>query len=183
IRLKREISSYEDRVEKICQDLNYSNESLSNVLNLNLGLDMKGKIKDSLNEKVTLSTRLDAVQLQINHSQTEIEKLEALGGKIEMSLLPERDLKQLENEKEKWKNPEQIIQEKAELEDSLKINHSKAKNVKKGLLFNFIYSLVAFGFIVWAALSSEWMISVFAGLVLVYTFTNLNSLFKRLKSA
>src|SRR5690606_39293552 len=69
IRLKREISSYEDRVEKICQDLNYSNESLSNVLNLNLGLDMKGKIKDSLHEKVTLSTRLDAVQLQINHSQ------------------------------------------------------------------------------------------------------------------
>ncbi|MBS4198515.1 AAA family ATPase [Bacillus sp. FJAT-49732] len=180
ISLKREILSYTDQVERICRDINFKNESHSTIFNLNLGLDMKGNIKETLHDQVTLMTKLDSVQIQIDSTHSEIEKVEAACELIEQNMLSEKDFKKLEKEKENWKNPNQLVEEKNNLEKTIKKNKSDAKGTKKAFLFNALFLLGAIGFIIWAILASEWMIAVFAGLVLVYVLTNLKTFLNRL---
>ncbi|MCJ8005895.1 AAA family ATPase [Lederbergia wuyishanensis] len=183
ISLKREVMSYKDQVEKVCRELNYENEPFTTILTLNLGIDMKGKIKDCLNEKITIKTKLDSVQKQIEDTQTNIQELEAICEKIELNILPEQQLKELEKEKINWKNPKHLIEEKNEIEKTVKKNENESKYTNKALFYNYLYLLGAIGFIVWAFVKSEWLFAAFAGGVLVYTFTNLSILINRRKSS
>ncbi|MBS4218133.1 AAA family ATPase [Bacillus sp. FJAT-49711] len=180
--LKRELSNYKDQISRICRELNYSDEQYLTIPSLNLGLDVKGKIKDSLNHKVMLSTRLDGIQTQLNATKTEIESLEAACEKIELNLLSEHDFKQLELEREEWKDTNQLLQEKDEIERSLQKDENNAQKTKKSLLFNSIFLFCSLGFVVWGVFSSEWMISAFAGFIFIYAISNFITVINRLYS-
>ncbi|MCR2821084.1 ATP-binding protein [Lederbergia panacisoli] len=182
VNLKREVSYYKDQAKRIYRELNYSEGQYSIIPTLNLGLDLKGKIKESLNDKATLSAKLDGIQNQMNITQTEMEKLEAACEKIELNLLPETDFKKLEKEKKDWKDTNQLLHEKDELERSIIKDENRLKKTKKALLLNSIILLSSTGFIVWGVLSSELMIAVFAGFVLVYGLVNFSNFIKQLNS-
>ena len=115
--IRIEISDYHHQAEEISRELHYPIAKWPRLSELNLGIDIKGQIKDALHHDVRLTTNLEEINARINELEKEVEKTETICTQIEKQLISESEFKTLQEEMKQHEEAEELLHEKAELEE------------------------------------------------------------------
>ena len=106
--LKQKIEENDQRVGDIGRELHYPKENISNVRLINLGIDMKGRIRETLQKSARFESHLEELQSQTKLVLTELKQIEEKCHEIESQLLSEEDFRLLQQQQEDWRSTEQL---------------------------------------------------------------------------
>ncbi|MBS4177515.1 ATP-binding protein [Lederbergia citrea] len=182
--LQRKKIDCNERIEAICQELHYPIGG--HFREVNLSIDIKGRIKDLLNQDVRLDSKLGEIRTQIIQAMNKQKKMENICQEIELTLLPENEFKQLQIEKQDWENTEQLRKEKKDNEKELELllqNEARSKHLKKkerdqAYARTGVFLIISIGLLIWTLSSSQWVMSTFAAIALAFSILSLNTMRK-----
>lgn len=162
---KREIEGNKGRIAEIEQALGLHVRTES----LDLGITVKEQVRKELNEQLKLQLRAEDLVKQLQKASNEFAEMEAQCHSIEKKLWSETDFKQLEKEKNAWIEIEEQLNEKKNQSGNSQQRLYKEKmqstyrRIGEGVLFS-----LSFVLFVWAIVSTQWLVSLFSGVVCGY---------------
>ncbi len=166
--LARKLEDCQSRINEISLVLNLSNEKLELLPEANLGFDIKGKIREGLDQSLSLKGKLTGISSQIEKVENDLVYVEKKCIDIETDLIPEYEFKQLQREIENKQSEAELLREKERLLHLMEIEKRKDKQKKKTVIIHGCFGLISFGLLIWSILSTQWFITSFALLTFIY---------------
>lgn len=180
--INRDIDESEKEIAHILKELNWSRDASASIHELNLGMDMKAKLKDQVGQFVRLEGKLSDSEDMLKNELALLKEWEETCREIERDLIDEETFQKWKKQYDMHESFALAEQEKRYLEmeiDSLlrqKSREEKEKEQKRKQAFfinSLFLSLFAFVFI-WSFLSGEWIFALFSLAAILYscvTFT------------
>ncbi|CAM4063158.1 ATP-binding protein [Lederbergia lenta] len=178
--LQRNMKEYDEQAESIGRELHYPKERWDKLAFLDLGIDMKGKIKDVLQKYDRLHSRKEDLHAQLKLTRSEKVGIEEKCQSLENEMLGEEEFKQLQMRQKQSFATEQLILDKQKLESELatlvdqkSVYEMKEKErIRKKYMSSGIFLLLCLGLFIWSISTMQWMVAGFAILVIIYAFVS-----------
>lgn len=175
-KLEQVIAGAQMDYESIMTELNYSAEKAISIQSLNLGLDMKAKMKETVQQYMRHEGRLKDLEDQLELEKKEILALEYSCEAIEKQFVDESTFKEWKVHYEMRDSAEELEQQRkqlqAEIEDlkNRKKQADKIRQKKKSetLIFSSAFLLGFLGMLIWGFLSQQWTMAIVAVAGIVY---------------
>nr|WP_249317212.1 AAA family ATPase [Bacillus sp. FJAT-50079] len=174
--MDQNVVELENQAHFISRELHFSKEDWGELDQLNLGMEMKGRIKDALQRVMNLQSRSEELLLEQELVKKDQLTIEQKCQEIEESMLPESKFQQLQNEEKRWKSTEQLSFEQKRLETELAALFDKKQNEKQTRESTYVWGggilLICTIMLIWSISSSEWIMAVFSLTVIAYSIFN-----------
>lgn len=166
--ITRKLDECQSRINEISQVLNLSNGKLKLLPEANLGFDIKGRIREELDQSLSLKGKLTGICSQIETIQSDLVYVEKRCTDIEIDLIPEHEFKQMQREIENKQSEAELLREKERLLHLQEIEERKDKQKKKTVIMHAFFGLVSFGLLIWSILTTQWFVTSFALFIFIY---------------
>lgn len=178
--LKRTISDYEELAMEIGREIHYPRSNWAELEHINLGMDMKGRIREVLQQTARLDIRRAELQSQLELAWNEKLSIEEKCQRLEDDMISEQEFKQLEIQFKQWQAKDQLINDKQRLEDELSSlitirsheSEKKKQQIKQKYIGTGAFLLICISLLIWSLSSSQWMVAGFIIIVMVYAILN-----------
>ncbi|VEF48766.1 P-loop containing nucleoside triphosphate hydrolase [Bacillus freudenreichii] len=176
-KLEHVIAGFRTEYESIVAELHYSSEKTQSVKSLNLGIDMKARIKETLQQYMRYEGRMKDLEDRLELDRKEIIALENACEAIEKQLVSEstfKDWKALYERRESAADLEEQRKELQEEVEGLKNRKKRAdeiyqKKKSQTVIFSSAFLLIFFSMFLWGFLSKQWTLTIVAVAGIVYT--------------
>lgn len=167
----------EELAMQISRDIQFPVEKWPAINQINLGLDMKGKIKEGLQEEIRLKGKIEDCELQLREVNVQTAKYEGICKQIEKQMLSEKEFKKLSKKILRHKEKATLLVEKEAIEQQLEqwaiqtaMNKQKDRN---NMIVAIILLIINLFIAMWGFISSLWMNYLIAILASIYPIYNL----------
>lgn len=179
---RQKLMDIEKKSQHIQKELHYPNYYREFLSEINLGFDMKGKIRELLQSILTIETKLDHFRSQEKEMRKEISQSEEICNQLEERLLPEQKFKELKEQVNSWKSVEDLQRDREEKVRLLEKEKDSENRNKKSVMLQTILLLFSLGIGIWSFISKEWYIFLFSGFVSLYSLISIWLLFSHQSS-
>ena len=162
VQLQYDMSEGKEYMKKLKNDLHVDDKEISQLQIGQLGMDMKEKIRHTVQEYSRLQAQKQDVFIKLNYEAKRLEEAEAACTRIENNLLDEdayRRLERLYHEAQDLKRKQQVITAQIDFYQQRKIEVGE-KRKKEGAVRRTIGYLVVISFVffaVWSVISRKWL--------------------------
>ncbi|MEK3887535.1 ATP-binding protein [Bacillus sp. FSL K6-3431] len=178
--LERQLQEYDKQAETIGGELFYPREKWDKLEQLDLGIDMKGKIKEAIQNYDRLHLRREDLRSQLHLAISEKQSIEIKCERLEQDMLSEESFQQLQMQKKKTETTDQLISDKQQFEHELVLlknqksqyEQEEKERVRKKFISSSIFLLLCLGLFVWSISESQWLVSGFSVIVMIYAITS-----------
>ncbi|WP_144462591.1 AAA family ATPase [Siminovitchia fortis] len=179
--LEHSIAEARKQYDSFLAELHYPAEKAGNIKNLNLGMDMKARMKETLQQYIRYESRLNDLADRLEDDRKAVIELENRCKEIEEQFVSESTFKE-------WKtrlgheSAASIEREKSQLEREIeeldkRKKHEKDRLQKKkrqAFIFSSAFLFIFLGVFIWSFISKQWPLTlaavsamIFAGYFLV----------------
>ncbi len=181
VRLQQLIAEGEERNRTIIRELHFSENDLQQIQSFNLGIDMKGKMKQLIQYFLQIEAKLVETKRQRINEQDKHNRLEQTCAAIEEQLVDEQTFKLWKEEYDNiraiqlLKEERKLLTEEIErLEQQSRLDKNEAdRRTKQTVLYTGAFTIITIALLVWSMISGQWMLTTFAVAALLFASFNL----------
>lgn len=187
--MQRQLSENKERTAELGRELNLPLDKVHSIQSIDLGIDMKGRLREALQQYIRLDSQLKDWQAQLKVEESRYKEIEVKCKDIEGLLITESEFKELEKKQEQWQSSERLMYEKSILEKNLEDAKEKSrldelnKKKEKNRLYagSSLFLFICLGLLMWSIQSLQWIVTGVISLAVMYVvffFTTINGKLK-----
>lgn len=176
------ITANQKEAEAIIAELHYPAERADAVQYLNLGIDMKARMKETIQQYIKYEDRLKDLKERLENESKAAVEIERKCAEIESQFVSESKFKDLKRHHEMRKSEADLEEEKIQLEKEIRDLENRKKREedilhkkkRQSVVYSSTVIFIFSGLLIWGFLSNQWLLmaiaiagAAYAGLSLV----------------